>query len=168
MQVLAELVFREEQMSGVKIEGLDAIREKLAALESLEFLQPELEAIGVDIKDKIAIYPPQSSRPQLFKTDKQRRWFFWALGEGLVAVPYPRGDVDYGSEALGRSWFSMREGLSAIVANRTSYGPLVQSEASQTQYHRATGWNTIEKVAEDETPIIIERLIGAIDKQLGG
>jgi hypothetical protein len=53
-----------------------------------------------NLRTRLAFYPPQYTgrMPGGFKTLKQRRYFFWALKQGIIQVPYQR------TGAYGRGW----------------------------------------------------------------
>ena len=49
-----------------------------------------LTAAAVVVENQVRTYPPVRKKKQPFKTDKQRRYFFYALKRGLIKVPYRR------------------------------------------------------------------------------
>lgn len=90
-------------------------------------------------------YPSQTNKPQPFKTDRQRRWFFWALYSGLITVPYHR------TGRLANSWRAERVGLAEwIVANSAEYSSLVIGQGQQAKYHEDNWW-TAEAVLKPKT-----------------
>lgn len=99
------------------------------------------------LKGYMTAYPPQSSRPQPFRTDRQRRGFFAKLKSGEIEVPYRRG-TSPGSRQLSKSWQISVSTLQGELGTRVPYAPLVQSRPDQTRYHKATGWTTAEDVQE--------------------
>lgn len=90
-------------------------------------------------------YPAQSGRVQPFKTDRQRRWFFWALRNGLIAVPYRR------TGRLANSWRAERRGPSDwLLGNSAEYSGLVIGEGRQSKYHEDNWW-TAESLIKPRT-----------------
>ena len=153
-----------------RIIGDEELRRKLKKLADMRSLVPSMEEAALHVKGKVSKYPQGNQhRPQEFKTDKSRRFFFWALKAGVIEVPYRRGQSP-GSEDHGQSWTikGMKNGLQQIVGSDTSYGELLQSEAKQTSYHRQTGWRTVEDVTEQEEEKVLDFLKRAVDKLLAG
>lgn len=140
----------------VEVTGLEAVLLKLAGLDKPEnFRRPMNQAVQ-HIHRRIMKYPSRSKRPQPFKTDKSRRYFFWALKAGKIEVPYRRGQSP-GSEQLQQSWTTSVsvDGRQGKVGNDTTYGPLVQDRSQQTAYHAGTGWTTSQDVVESEQDEVV-------------
>lgn len=141
--------------TGVKVGGLEGLIKKLNSLGP-DAIKPAVAKAAAHLKRVISVYPPQKTgRKQPFKTDKQRRFFFAALREGRIEVPYRRGQSP-GSEALGRRWtIQFRDnGTSAVVGNNASYAPYVLDDEEQSHFHQEGGWKTYGQVAKQERPII--------------
>lgn len=90
----------------------------------------------------VAKYPPRSSSKRMvFKSDKQRRWFFWALRSGQIDVPYRR------TGTLGKSWTTdvrvTSENIRGVLGNVRPYAPYVQDEERQAQMHKGH-WPTVQ------------------------
>ncbi len=136
--------------SEIRVEGLNKLLKKLGKM-GLQVYRPAIAESGAHIKSVIAVYPPRRHGKQPFKSARQRAFFFYALKNGLIEVPYRRG-LSPKSEALGRKWtVEFRDGgKTAVVGNNVSYGPLVQKHDKQSMYHRVTGWKTDRQVATDE------------------
>ena len=126
-------------------------------------LRGAVRAGALHVKGKIARYPAARHGPQPFKTARQRRFFFYAVRAGLIEVPYRRGQSAR-SETLGRKWTikSEDDGLTAVVGNNASYGPVVQDRDEQSFYHKTTGWPTVQDVQEDEGPVVRNLMARAI------
>lgn len=155
-------------MANITLEGYEELVAKLTTLEQMKQMAKAVKAAATHVKGKIATYPPVRRGPQPFKTDKSRRYFFWALRNGKIDVPYRRG-ASPGSETLGRKWTisAQDSGLTAVVGNNVSYGRLVQGE-SQTGYHKTTGWKTTEQVADEERETVVRMLVEEIERIVGG
>lgn len=136
----------------VTMSGLDDVIEKLDGLNRPEvFRRPMTQSVN-HLQRKLADYPPQVSRPQYFKTDKQRRYFFWALRKGKITVPYRRSGL------LGRRWTTRvsADGRRGEVGNNTPYGPLVQGgPGQQARYHAAGGWRRVDHIARIEQRTVV-------------
>ena len=90
--------------------------------------------------------------PQPFKTERQRRWFFYALREGLITVPYTRTGL------LANSWRTKREGWADwVIENSAIYGALVVGRGKQASYHQNHWW-IAEDVIEKDTPDLTRRI----------
>ena len=84
-----------------------------------------------------------------FFTAKQRRFFFWALNNGIINVPYRR------TNTLKRGWTIVRANTKqAKVVNFVSYADLVMGQG-QNRMHKLIGWQTVE-----------ERQRGAVEKSV--
>ena len=151
----------------IKIEGLDAIVKKIDSLGRAGVMKTPMRQSVSYIHRTIKKYPAGSKahRPQPFKSDKSRRWFFWALREGKIEVPYRRGQSP-GSEDLQQSWTTTvsADGRRGEVGTNTRYARLVQDASRQTGYHKTTGWRTIQDVAKKEAPKIVAFFKAAYDK----
>ena len=152
----------------IELQGMEAIVKKLESLNKpAVFRRPMTQSVA-HLQRKIAKYPiGNQHRPQPFKTDKSRRYFFAALRSGDIEVPYKRGSSP-GSEKLATSWTTnvSADGRMGTVGNDASYGPLVQDKARQTAYHKATGWSTVQDVAKKEAKMIIRFFQQAIERAL--
>jgi len=152
--------------NAVRVEGLDKLLKKLGKMGPGVY-KPAIAEGATHIKSVIATYPPARHESQPFKTLRQIRYFFYALKNGLIEVPYRRG-LSPSSEALGRKWtVEFRDdGKTAVVGNNTSYGPLVQKDGVQSNYHRITGWKTDKQVAESEAKPLRDIMARHIRKEL--
>lgn len=128
------LDYSEISKAAAKVEGgarvlLDNV--KRATDNSLAFAQ-----------NFIAKYPPKSSgKRMVFQSEKQRRWFFWALRSGQIEVPYRR------SGTLGKSWTTdvraTSENIRGVLGTIRPYAQYVQDEELQAQMHKGH-WPTVQ------------------------
>ncbi|MCK5642224.1 MAG: hypothetical protein KAJ19_15570 [Gammaproteobacteria bacterium] len=106
-------------------------------------------------------YPPQLNAPQPFKTERQRRWFFWALSTGKISVPYSRTGV------LASSWRAVKSGWGHwLLENSAAYSALVVSQGNQSKYHEGHWWTADEIIAKDVkdlTEDLTENLVDLTD-----
>lgn len=142
----------------VEVQGLDDVLRKLDGLDAPEVFRRPMTQATAHLQRKLAQYPPQVSRRQPFKTEKQRRYFFWALREGIIQVPYRR------TGTLGRKWTTevSPDGRQGRVGNNTPYAPLVQgTREQQASYHAQGGWRRVDHVARTEQ----QRVVGYFEAQ---
>jgi hypothetical protein len=151
----------------LEIDGLKKLTRRLDKIADLSYVRATLEGAAIQIADRMKEYPPERHAPQPFASDKQRRGFFWHLKQGDIEVPYRRGQSP-SSESLKHRWTVKLEdeGLTATIGNNASYARLVQDSDKQTRYHAATGWPTVQGVAEEERTAVIEAITAAVKKSL--
>ncbi len=155
--------------STIRIEGLPELKQIMKEVGSLRPVKIGLRTgaqdfIGAIKNDK----PPVSRRPQaLYWSDKQRRGFFAKLRSGEIEVPYIRGSSRK-SESMSKSWTAQARhgGLTQVVGNDTSYGPMVQDPVEQIRYHKDTGWKDTDALAQRHGRKVNEAVKGAIDRAL--
>lgn len=98
------------------------------------------------LKKRLANYPGKSTGHIEFKSDKQRRFFWAALREGKIQVPYRR------SGTLGRRWTArvnvLTDDVAGIVGNTTPYAPFVQGAGKQAGIHQGN-WQTDQDVVDE-------------------
>lgn len=136
----------------IEIVGLRELMADVDRLAAGVALRDTMETAVEMVRTQIAVYPaPPSGYRMVWKSEKQRRWFFAALREGRISVPYRR------TGTLGRRWTTevSRQGddLVGKVGNVTVYGPFVQSVDEQAAVHRGR-WRTDEQVARLMEPNI--------------
>jgi len=155
--------------SYIKIEGLDAAIRKCEKIGSLDIVKAGLKEAGTHVKGKIAQYPPRTYVPQPFVSARQKAFFFAALADGRIEVPYRRGQSP-GSEDLGQRWSIkvQKGGLRVVVGNNAAYGPFVQGPDEQAWFMKARGWKTTDQIAEQESDnvnrIVAERINQALNR----
>jgi hypothetical protein len=152
------------------VQGLDKLVRKIETLAQLKAVGGALLAGGAHLKTHMQVYP-SANRPtrksvygRSFQSDRQRRFFFWAMRKGIIQVPYRRKAAG----GLAGRWTvtPSENGLRVEVANATPYGPLMQAKARQTLYAKAVGWQTDAQVLARETPVVVQYLKTAINEVL--
>lgn len=157
-------------------EGLKDILDRLRRLNALKPITAALKLAAAHVMGYLQKYPNRANANNFvrargkFKTDKQRRFFFYALKKGLIEVPYRRGQSP-GSRNLKQQWKIVKENpLRMAVENATPYGMWVQSAKDQTFFHRNTGWPTDTEAAEEARPVLeleIKRVVqGTLDGEV--
>ena len=80
-----------------------------------------------------------------FFTKKQQRYFFWALKNGIIDVPYKRtGRLAEGwsvQHGQGKGW--------ATIVNSTPYAPFVQG-FDQSRHEKLVGWKRLVDIVAGE------------------
>ena len=77
---------------------------------------------------------------QSFFSDKQRRWFFWALGSGLI-----KPGQNNRTGTLGDGWRIVQSGPKQIdLVNEVPYAKFVQGTITeQARQPRMAGWKSV-------------------------
>lgn len=82
---------------------------------------------------------------QTFQSDKQRRFFFWALRTGKISVPYNR------TGKLAAGWkvrYNKSKGW-ATITNSVPYAPFVQG-FNQSKHENLVGWKRVVDIIAGE------------------
>lgn len=95
-----------------------------------------------------------------FFTDKQRRYFFAALRDGRIRVPYPR------SNALRDAWQLHQNGSEFRLDNGMPYAHYVMGERYQSRMQDKIGWRTTEDITRYYGSHIGRVAIDAVDDVL--
>lgn len=107
--------------------------------------------------------PPQRPYPQMLRTEKQRRYFFWALRNGIIQVPYVRRGK------LGQSWTTnvtaTGNSLHGIVGTNLKYAVYVQNAQRQAVIHQQN-WRTDRMAVDANRAEILERFRAAIRQSI--
>jgi hypothetical protein len=91
-----------------------------------------------------------------FFTDRQRKWFFWALRTGKIHVPYTR------TQEMRKAWKVYGKGKNAIVANETQAAVFTMDDERQARFSKLVGWETAgAKLKARSAQIIRQAEIGA-------
>jgi hypothetical protein len=107
-------------------------------------LTAAMEDFAAAVHNELATYPPRKhvsiEEAGGWASDKQRRWFFWALKHNIIEVPYKR------TGTLGRSWqHKVAKETDAVIGVVGSQGQIapyniyVQGE-QQTPMMVLIGW----------------------------
>ena len=155
----------------IRIEGLKELLGKVHDLKELRPVTGVILEVGLHLMGALNTRPPVKRLMRIsvygsaFKSDKQRRFFFYALGKKKIGVPYYRGSSP-GSQTFGKRWAIAREmgGLRVVIGNNTSYGPFLMDKERQSKYHAMVGWRTTDDVVAEETADIVEVVQAAIQR----
>lgn len=95
-------------------------------------------------------YPPYKyvSRKRAFgktfESEKQRRYFFWALKNGIIRIGNHR------THRLSRGWKQQGSGQKSIIINEVPYSPFVQGdEFIQSRMMGLIGWEQFDEAYEN-------------------
>jgi hypothetical protein len=128
-------------------------------------LRPPMEASLIVLHSDLTDYPPPSHGKVTFKSARQRKYFFWALKNGVIQVPYVR------TGKLGQSWTYKIEttgaGLRGVIGTNMGYARWVQNEDSQAAIHRGN-WLTDARVVSQRRDEIGRRFAAAIKRAMAG
>lgn len=119
------------------------------------------------VQREVARYPrpPKAGDFPGFKSSKQRRWFFWAMQNGKITVPYRR------TGTLGKSWttevHSLASDLQGIVGNVRPYAPYVQDDERQAAIHKGR-WGTVQDAVRRKANEVINLFKQEIARIING
>ena len=123
---------------------------RLGTAQMQTILRRPMEASLLSLESELTDYPGKSTGKMAFKTAKQRRYFFWALANGVITVPYVR------TGKLGQSWTwrieNTASGLRGTVGTNMSYAQWVQAQGTQARIHRGnwlTDYGAVERKRDE-------------------
>jgi hypothetical protein len=111
---------------------------------------------------KLRVYPPPSygkrsggsasAGKTAWKTVRQQRYFFWALKQGRLTLPYRR------TGQFKQNWVitAQNNGLTQLISNATPCGPLLMDKQRQSLQAKRTGWPTVEAVLSSERSAMLK------------
>ena len=134
---------------GLRIEYNSAqfkrLSDKLNSFERKQVLGQTLHEVGGFMRDKLREYPPyrtvsrRAAYGVTFFTDRQRRWFFWALGEGLI-----NPGQNNRTRNLADGWRLVEHAKQLDLINEVPYAKFVQGTITeQARQPRMVGWKSI-------------------------
>lgn len=154
-------------MIGIEVEGIEQVQEKLKRIADPRALSEITSKVAEFLNAEFKKYPsPRSiSRKEAygksFFSDKQRRYFFWALKEGLIQVPYTR------TRNLQKGWQVMKFGTTDhIVVNETPYASQVQGSGMQSRMMGKIGWKDTDTIVDKKKDKIRNIAGQVLDKWL--
>ena len=139
--------------------SLNKAFDRLGTAHMQQVLRPPMAASLLSLQDVLTDYSPPSTGKMTFKTARQRRYFFWALKQGLIQVPYQR------TGKLGQSWTwkitTTGSGLRGEVGTNYKAAKWVQEQHSQARIHRGN-WLTDYGAVQQKRDEIGRRFRSAI------
>lgn len=144
---------------GVEVQGMVEIKKRLEKLP--EAVQ---DAVVDDVtKYYLNVFRDSQPAPNYvtrtaaygvpFFTPRQRRWFFAALRDGTIEVPYRR------TGGLRKSWRQVGEGARSFIVNDAEGAQFVVDDEMQSRHERMVGWFRVNELMEQR----IEKAIRIAD-----
>lgn len=116
--------------------------------------------------DAVKTYPPskyvtrKSAYGVTFFTEKQRRWFFAALADGRIGVPYTR------TQGLREAWQIVDRGVNSIIVNEAPGAQFVMGDETQSRHEKKVGWRTVKEIINARMKRIVQIANGAAKKAI--
>lgn len=120
---------------------------------------------------ELDFYPPEraGSTPFEFATDKQRRYFWWAVSQGKIKVPYQRTNRLKEATTLQVLKAEPSRFVIAVTVDVTKarYANYVIG-TRQLPGHKTTGWNQLYTSVKDAMPGLSKQIQPAYVSELRG
>jgi hypothetical protein len=95
-----------------------------------------------------------------FFTERQRRFFFAALRDGRINVPYNR------TQGQSRGWKIIGKGKDALVVNETPGVLFTRDNDRQARLNKLVGWKTVAEEISTRAERIMEIANAAVKQAL--
>ena len=153
---------------GFDVQGIEELKRKLE-----HFPEPVQDAAIDEVTPYLInqwqIYPPKKKMTRkkvygrTFKTDKQRRWFFWRFRFVLFYnQPFYRR-----TQRLRKGWKQVGKGRKSLIVNETPYAQYAQGEEDQqNKLLQAVGWIPASDIFEKRADKIDQKLFVGAQKGL--
>jgi hypothetical protein len=130
-------------MIAITVTGAERIIKLLESMNRPGFKQFFSEQFYRErVKPELEKYPAPRRAKMRFVSDKQRRFFFAALGRGTIQIPYQR------TNRLKTGWVFIPDGAGGRITNRTLYAQYVVGVPGQAAIHQGW-WRTEEQILQD-------------------
>jgi hypothetical protein len=150
---------------GIDVQGIDQV-DKL-----LKSIPPDAQDAVVDdvsqyMVRSLRLNPPEkrvkrkAAYGETFFTDKQRRFFFAALADGRINVPYDR------TQQQSNGWEIIGKGKNAIVANQVPSVIFTRDNERQSRLSKLIGWKTVGDEIKDRMDKILYTANEAVKRVL--
>lgn len=155
-------------MAIIEITGLDAIAHKLRTVEQITTtLGPPMQQSMMHLQRRIARAPRKDPTAFARLATPRQKKAYWAKVRG--------GSITHGKGGYRRTNTLIRKwsykvntsliGMSGNLTNNTAHGVYVQGERQQP-FHAASGWPTVDAVAEKESKAVQRYFDAAIKRAL--
>ena len=148
----------------VQISGVDEIKAKMAKLPPALIPACEMAVANYLLlqltKNEIPAWKKvtrASVYGSTFQSDKQRRWFFWALSHGVIDVPYIRNGKHGG---VSSQWFIRQNAQGVLLSNDDPAAIYVYGDNTQNKLLGVIGWKRISTITEEKS----RNLSGVLDR----
>lgn len=157
----------------IRLEGLPELVAKLRRLSDLRRVIAAVKSAAGHVKRQFQEYPPRASLTrmsvygQTFQSERQRRYFFAALRDGRIEVPYRRGGSP-GSRNIKQSWTvtTSNGGMTAEIGTNAPYAGWLHRHGQQSRYHAAVGWRTDQEIMDAERETVVGYITDAVREEL--
>lgn len=151
---------------GVDVTGIPELKEYLGKLP------PAIQDAIIDDVSKYLLgvfrkYPPPNhnvTRKQAygkyFFTDRQRKWFFWALETGRIHVPYTR------TREMRNAWRIEGKGMKSIIVNETQAAVFTMGDDTRARFSKLVGWQTVGEIIKERNKQILTTAQQATNKAI--
>ncbi len=151
---------------GVEVQGIAEIKAKLAKLPKAA------QDIVVDDVSKYYLNVFRDSQPPpkyvtrfraygvTFFSAKQRRWFFAALRDGRISVPYTR------TQGLRKSWRQIDRGARSFIVNDSPGAPFVVGDETQSRHEKLVGWFRTNELMQSKVAKAVKVADGSMKKAI--
>ena len=142
----------------IEIKGLDKLVKKINKLEQMDAVKAALKQSATFLAGKMAEYPPQTAA-------NQPPTPFYIRGRGTQTGSGNLGN----SEDLGQKWRGAKpqirgKGFTVAIGTNVSYARFVQSQDDQAMAMKKIGWQTDQRVLDENKDEVKEYLADAINK----
>lgn len=146
---------------------LTSLLKQIDKATQLESFKHGMYLAATEVQKVLLIYPPERHGKQPFKTDKQRRYFFYAIRKGLIEVPYIRR-ININSQNMRAHWEikPLDNGFTQVIGNPVAYSRYTHGNTKQSRYHKTTRWKTVAQVTKSMEFRIIRMVNEAVAKEL--
>jgi hypothetical protein len=133
----------------IRITGMKELQAKLAKLGPLVKRDCEIAAANYLLLQIVKDVPPwkkvtrRSVYGVPFQSDKQRRWFFFALSHGMIDVPYRRRGKSGG---IASRWHIQQTKNNVFIYNDDPAAVYVYDDMWQNKLVGRIGWRTINVI----------------------
>ena len=149
----------------VSVDGIPAIQARLKTL------LPALADAGTDsanvyMLNVLRTYPKpkfvtrKSAYGVTFFTARQRRWFFAALGDGRLHIPYRR------TQGIRNNWRVEGEGRQSFIANDAPGVEYVMDDKLQSRHEKKVGWIKVGDILRERNDKIVSAFDAGVKKEM--
>jgi ribosomal protein S7 len=138
--------------NSIEVQGLESLASRIKSLpeEGKRQVFEDVSVYGLEVLRQQESQTPKNyvtraaAYGKPFFTDKQRRYFFAALRDGSIQVPYSRRN------RIGNGWSVEIAGDFVIFKNSLSWATYVIGFAGQSRHERMVGWRNIQDYVENK------------------
>ncbi len=121
------------------------------------------DAHGLKHNDPYKFVTRKSAYGFSFFTDKQRRWFFWALNTGQID---PGSGKRTGASSEGWKMQPLNNGYNYRIINNTAGGYYTRDDYGQARQPAKVGWRKVSQVLADNYLGGIRHAVAAVKAYL--